>query len=432
MIKADTIIEKEVAEVPELMGYPMKRLSHGFAWQHSSKHYSALLVPVPIHYWEGRNILPIDTAPKQGHDGSMIFPHTSGMGILPDNTFWGNEIKYKLRSAGVMVGDKYTPIWYPGLSMIEDNLFTQQVGPFIHQVRFHRFTYNDEFWLYEMPDLVGDKFAIQYDAVGLAPPDQCPCRPYLIDGTGEYYPVEKKRWGGGKFKLVDLDLLETLAFPVMIDPEIGIAGSHDCWAQGINSNFTTARATSNNYAYHTQFRDVGIRIPVGQTDYRVARWSLAFDATSLSGTLENAKIKADCYTNYFSDHDKINDYFLFKRYDGSAHDPCTTQAIAENIYDGVRDAAGVTRISSIEQHMNIGCGSSTDDYTPWKNLSGADVTHLDTYDGLGNDLWWGIMTLDDENAVGGLSAGEAKMLTLDVDFLLLVNAFGQFAWIIGG
>lgn len=352
--------------------------------------------------------------------------------MLADHSIWGDGITYRLRSAGVMDGGVYTPLWVPGLSMVADNIFTQQVGPFIHQVRFHRFGYNDEFWLYEMPDLVGDKFAIQYDAVGLAPPDQCPCRPYLIDGGGEVHPVEKKRWEGGKFKLVDLALLEQLSFPVMIDPEITTADSHDCWAQGYSTSFSTARATAANYNYHTQFRDVGMRIQLGTGYYRIARWSLAMDATGLSGTIENAKMKVDCYTNYFNDHTKINDYFMFKRYDGSAYDPCTNLTIAENIFDGVRDAPGETLLSSIDQHLEIGCGSGTEDYTPWKNLNGDDITHLDTYDGLGNDLWWGIMTKDDENAVDGMSDGDAKMLTLDVDFLMLINAFGNFAWIIGG
>ena len=424
---ADHFLENEI---PEMRGLHMERRHNGFAFKRSEAEYDLVLSAAPAHYQDGRYWKPIDRQP-QPRNGGFGFPWAK-MGVNPDNEIFVGRSGYKLKSVGVFEGENYIPLWQPEMLYAGIDSMVGHVGPFLYSLSYTEIGFSEELLIEEMPPLAyGDTLALEYDCIGLLPPKQCKCKPWARDATGEVFYIGKKRKenGAGKFSMISLDLLSSMVFPVVVDPEIN-TGTDNCSSYGESTVFATARSTAFGGSPDSAHRDVGIRLG-GDSYYRIYRWGLLFDSSGSTGTIETAGIKIDCYTNPYSAN--INDAFVFKRCDWGGWLSCNNSGNYESMHDGARDAVRGVTITTIDRLIAIGCESAKLNYCSWAKLLDGDVTHLNNNDGLGNNLYFAIITDDDEDGYeGGMSDSDAKMLTLDYRMVLRINAKGHFAWVIGG
>lgn len=423
---ADNFLQKEI---PEMRGLHMERRHNGFAFKRSESEYDLVLSAAPAHYQDGRYWKPIDRQP-QPRNGGFGFPWAK-MGVNPDNEIFVGRSGYKLKSVGVFEGEKYIPLWQPEMLYAGIDSMVGHVGPFLYSLKYTEIGFSEELLIEEMPPLAyGDTLALEYDCIGLLPPSQCKCKPWARDATGEIFYIGKKRKesGAGKFSMISLDLLSSMAFPVVIDPEIS-AVVDTCWSYGSDASFSTARSTSTGGHGFSAFDNVGIRYT--GTTYWIGRWGLVFDSSGSTGTIETASLKMHCSTDAYSAN--INDAYVFKQCDWGAWLSCSNNTMYESMHDASRDSVKGATITTIFELLNLGCGVTPRHYCPWANLLVGDVTHLNNNDGLGNNLYFAIISEDDHNGYeGGLGADDAKMIYLGYQMVLRINARGHFAWVIGG
>ena len=252
----------------------------------------------------------------------------------------------------------------------------------------------------------------------------------MQDAAGVLLDVQKQRKPGGKFTLVDLDILAGLKFPVEIDPEIG--GADRCVAHGTDgANYLNARGTADSFSNAASWWRNGQYQSAGGT-YLVGRFAISWSAIAYTGTILTAEVNLACYQDL--DGRTADDTYVFKRCDWGAWRPCGFFT-SENAFDCVRTSVLGASLSTLNHldgvHKCYRDNANVWDWGDWETLNAGDITHLNANDGLGGRLYGGVMTSHDQTATApGVGVYEEVLLYARLN-LKFTAAAGGFIWVIG-
>lgn len=402
------LLERMPEQVPDLFGkYPVVPFPNGYAWR-KRRSWEAVVVSGNVNYWDnGWKVM--DDRPVQDHSGVWTWPYAPGSRIHPNGAIFDGPRPYRMLSMGVLEGERYIPLWQPGSLKVGDGaLVTQALGPFDVVTNFENCGRKQTILLPEMPSLAGGSIAIEYAVENMLAPEKCGCRPEVIDGRGVVVPMAKRRTERGRLEFLPLDVLERLAFPVVLDPTYDINASGP-WARGQRSTYALARASASSWSSGLGCAALGQGFSVAT--YFVQRVGLKVNMNSApdaSGAELNKVYVKDscCSTAVVADTD---DTIVFKQADWSAWDPPDLWTI-ENVYDTIRTSTLGADLWTIFELQNLGCFASPNCIMcDWKELSAADVAYLSThYWNLAPPdrmLYGGLMSKNDHNnlAPTGLS-----------------------------
>lgn len=422
--------------------YPMKRTQHGVHWDLPHNEQGILLAQ-NIHYWDHGEWQPIDQHPIKDRSGGFGLPHRPSFRVHPGGFITEGRVTSGLRSMGVMRGDRYVPLWTAGAFKVEHGRFIQRVGPYDLEVAIGGGCSKTKLILPEMPDVMGDALALDYYAQGLVSPILCKARPFAKDAKGVEIDMRKWRTPHGKRESIPLATLADLAFPVILDPELCDGPAEQYELNGWSNFYATAHATSTKRWPLTGFMAVGQVHSNIPPNYLIARDCCRTDATAYAGTIQAADLRWACYTMLSPLATYFEDDFRFVQYDWSAYDPMT-DLMRETVYDGIDAATAGAVLGSVIGYITIGCNDdATCIYGPWYALLPGDVAHLNSFNGLGDWLWFATRSTHDVTSTpppavhpGTVYGRETLVMTFpgnpNCPMCLRLRAGGGHVWLVGG
>lgn len=410
---------------PEWLGLPVELNRHGFRWRLGPGEYGGLLAN-DIHYLRGREWLPVNRRPQPDHSGGFGFEHNRDAALAGGSVRQG-PLTYALRSIGVEQRGAFREVWRPGYWGVGLDRMDTKVGPFTHVTRF-KHSRKTELLLPEMPSVDGDSLVLDYSVVGMPPPETCACRPVAIDSLGVEVPMWKRRTPWGKQEGIRLEDLSRLAFPVILDPEIGTGGW--CNPRAIYTAATpyaTVHSTANGNGAACFFLGQGNNAGF----WNISRHASYWNAAAYAGIVTSGEVKLSrCGTTARFD---AGDNILFSRVNWSAYTACAFGS-ADALYDLILAATAVTDIGTFAEYdalvVNV--------YGGWKTLDANDCAHLTANNGLGGNLYCGQISAADlvatAPAVGtsyGVYIGNMASISPPVLKFNEGVAGGGWIWLVG-
>lgn len=406
--------------VPEWLGKPCQANAHGWSWDLGRGEHGGLLGS-NFNHLHNREWVPNNHKLQRDRSGGWALERPGGR-VVPGGILCQDDLSFALRSMGILHRGDYRSLWKPGSYSVRDHSVFQRIGPYEQE---HDFSPSRKTVLVlpSMPELDGSDLVLDYFAKGMQPPETCDCAPVAISADGFEVPMWKRRTPWGKQEGIALDDLARLVFPVVLDPQLATGGW--CNPRGVNANYGIAHATAlNNSGAACFFCGQG----QGLGFFTVARHATWWDASAYSGTIGTAEVMLGICSVTVPTAD---DTFLFARA-GWAANSCIGAA-SDALFDLVLASVAVTGLGTVNEYDALG----VDVYGPWKPLAAADCAHLNANNGLGGNLYWGLMTLLDQAATQppspssiGLYLGQTPSLTVPPLLSFTFGAEGGFVWLV--
>jgi hypothetical protein len=395
---------------PEWFGrYPMQKNSHGVRFNLGRGDFGGLLANNVFH-WEHGEWQDVDPIAKPNRAGGFGWAHLPEMQIHPGGYLQKRELTYGIRSIGVMQRGEYRPKWRAGACGIDRNRLLQACGPYEVETTFDMGSTKQEILLPQMPAVDGDALVLDYFARGLVPPDRCGAKPVVVDALGREVPMQRWRTPWGKQESIPLDVLASLAFPVVLDPEI-CGGGLANWSAGANDNYASARATALSWNGAATTNELGQRYAASAgADYNVNRHGNKLIATAYSGLITAAQIRMSC--SAITRIPVTDDSWQFKQCDWDAWDPPDLFTI-ENVFDCIRTSTEGALLGLNTYYYGLGCSNIVGScvYGDYYDLTAADCTWLNSHNGLGGNLYWGVMSEKEHDATAPTTVDSCFMHT---------------------
>ena len=353
------------------MRYPVKSTPNGWAVKLPGRKIGGVVTGRPIHYWRN-GWLPMNLTPERDHAGGYGYPFRPDFRIHPGGFMTLGDMTSGIRSMGVMRRGQYVPIWRPGSFSVGDALMKQALGPY--EVCTGMFdSAKQEIVLPHMPAIDGDDLVLDYWVDGMPPPERCPCKPVALDAAGREIPMKKWRHERGRYESIPLAVLDSLAFPVVLDPETNDAG---WWAGGGNSSYAAARNTALSWGTQTCIR-LGQTYYVATGTYGLYRFAVKFNLNAYPvDDLSAAWMKGCCCLTADLPLDDGTDAIMFSRADFVTWDPPDLFTI-ENVFDLIRTSTHGATLWTPDEIVAAGCAATPNcGCSAYYPLDAADVTWI--------------------------------------------------------
>jgi hypothetical protein len=368
-------------ESPESLRYPMIRSEYGAKFSTpGAKSYEGIIIGAPAHHVDEQgDWVPCGDQLLIGNDGVYGLPHNS-LRALPDGLAH-RKLAWTPASIGVIENGRFKEIWIAEPHRIHGNTIIQNIGPVIHEILVEPWVLNDWYIIQDMPAVDGDALALEILIKGHGETGA----PWAKDASGRYFNLDTMFLDGRYYKMIPLELLQSMSFPVIIDPEI--YGGPECWVQRQSgSSFNDCRNGSvTSGANNLTSGRIGVNHPNAST-WICARCAGKWVATTYSGTIISADVKMSCSSD--PDNRNRNETLSFARADWQEYTCPALSLEFSPVKDRCRLATLGADLGTLSYYENtIGCTSPIGTYGAWFALNSGDITHLNNYYGLGDSRY---------------------------------------------